>query len=125
MNDLCPNRVYLLHFVPAYRHAKHYLGTCADLAARLREHAHGAGARLTQVQIDAGGTWVLARVWVGGRRKEAALKRYHSGVKLCPICRGEVSLSDLLTEQTTVTQRTPGRRRPMGEGRPVHWKKGG
>ena len=46
--------VYLLHFDTPYRHAAHYTGSTTDLAGRLRDHAEGHGARLTQVVAAAG-----------------------------------------------------------------------
>ena len=110
---LLRQRVYLLHFVTPYKHAKHYLGSADDLPVRLSQHRHGTGARLTQVVLEHGGSWVVARTWHGGRTLERKLKGYHSGVKLCPICRGEISLEQVLAEQPPPTPRTPGRRAPM------------
>lgn len=98
---LLRRRVYLLHFVEPYKHAKHYLGSADDLSARLAEHRHGTGARLTQVVRDAGISWVVARTWLGGRRLERKLKAQRSGVRLCPICKGEITLEQVLAEQMT------------------------
>lgn len=78
--------VYLLHFDTPYRHARHYLGSTDDLAARLRAHQSGNGARLMEVVGEAGITWRLARTWEGGREVERRLKRQHNGPRLCPIC---------------------------------------
>jgi len=93
-NTPCPipahllrQHVYLLHFIQPYKHARHYLGCADDLSARLAQNRADNGARLTQVVRDAGGSWEVARTWRGGRRLEQKLKGYHSGVKLCPICR--------------------------------------
>ncbi len=83
MADQC----YLIHFDTPYKHARHYLGYSHDLAARLAAHQSGAGARLMEVINQAGITWQLARTWRGGRDLESRLKRQHSGVKLCPICK--------------------------------------
>ena len=118
---LLRRRVYLLHFIEPYKHARHYLGCADDLSVRLAEHRRGTGARLTQVVKDAGGFWVVARTWRGGRRLEQKLKAWHSGVKLCPICRGEITLEEVLAAQPPPTPRTPGRRMPMGPVRPVHF----
>jgi len=51
--------VYVLHFVPRYQHAGHYTGWASEggLAHRLVDHVMGRGARLTQVQKQAGGGW--------------------------------------------------------------------
>ena len=111
--SLLRRRVYLLHFVEPYKHARHYLGCADDLSVRLSQHRHGSGARLTQVVLEHGGSWVVAKTWRGGYTLEARLKRYHSGVKLCPICKGEISLADVLAAQPPPTARTPGRRVPM------------
>jgi hypothetical protein len=59
------------------------------LPARLIEHEQGRGARLTQVQREAGGTWRLASVEPGGTDRERQLKQ-HSAARRCPICKTEV-----------------------------------
>ncbi len=111
--------VYLLHFCTPYKHARHYLGYAESLPARLREHQSGNGARLMEVIHDAGISWTLARTWEGGRDLERQLKRWHSGVKLCPICRSEITLEQMLAEQPRTAPRVPGRRVPTGMARPV------
>lgn len=73
------------------------------------EHRKGAGARLTQAVREAGITWVVARTWRGGRTLEHKLKGWHSGVKLYPICQGEITLEEVLASPPP----TPGRRMPM------------
>jgi predicted GIY-YIG superfamily endonuclease len=83
--------VYLLHFErpisPAHT-AQHYLGWGADIPARLAEHAAGGGARLTQVALERGIGWQLARTWPGeGRTDERRHKLGAHGARLCPICR--------------------------------------
>jgi predicted GIY-YIG superfamily endonuclease len=112
-------RVYLLHFIEPYKHARHYLGSADDLSARLDQHRKGTGARLTQVVKEAGISWVVARTWVGGRILEKRLKAQHSGVRLCPICGGKITLEEVLAAQPAPSDRVPGRRVPMGNGRPV------
>jgi len=79
--------VYLLHFQENYKHARHYLGYCHDLTARLAQHANGNGARLCQVVKAAGISWYVSRTWEGGRDLERRLKARHNSPKLCPICR--------------------------------------
>ncbi|MBV9688389.1 MAG: hypothetical protein JO202_01640 [Ktedonobacteraceae bacterium] len=81
--------VYLLHFERRYQHAGHYLSSTHDLAARLAQHRAGTGARWMEVIAQAGIAWTVARVWDGGRDVEMQLKRWHSGVRLCPLCRRE------------------------------------
>lgn len=89
------NVVYLLHFDRPLHHAKHYMGSAADLLARLGQHASGRGARLMGVITELGITWRLARVWEFETLKQARLaearykKTYKNARKLCPICRGE------------------------------------
>lgn len=82
--------VYLIHFERPIsdRHtAQHYIGSCSDLESRLAEHVAGAGARLTQVAIERGISFVVVRTWAGGRREERKLKARKNAPKLCPICR--------------------------------------
>jgi hypothetical protein len=82
--------VYLLHLLPAYRHARHYLGTSASsgsLTARLRDHALGRGARLLQVALGAGCRFELVRLWPGSREDERRLKNQRAVPRLlCPVC---------------------------------------
>jgi len=84
--------VYLLHFsgeiAPGRHTARHYLGWAADLGPRVNAHAHGIGARLTQVAKERGLTFVVARTWEGDRNLERRLKRRHAAPRLCPICNG-------------------------------------
>jgi predicted GIY-YIG superfamily endonuclease len=93
--------VYTLHFdppykpepdAPRYKWASHYTGWAKDpdahLDARLAQHEAGQGARLTQVQREAGGSWRLASVEPGDRSRERQLKQ-HSAARRCPICRAE------------------------------------
>jgi predicted GIY-YIG superfamily endonuclease len=82
--------VYLLHFTKPYRHARHYLGYAGDLAKRLNQHRHGAGARLPQVCAEHGIDFVVARTWPGGRDLERRLKLRKNSPKLCPICAKEI-----------------------------------
>ena len=90
------NVVYLLHFDRPLCHAKHYMGSSADLLARLGQHASGHGARLMGVITELGITWRLSRVWQFETLKEARLaesrykRTYKNSCKLCPICREKV-----------------------------------
>jgi len=78
--------VYLLHFDRPLHHARHYLGSTADLDARLAEHRAGTGARLVAVMRSLGIGFTLARTWPGDRKTERRLKRRKEGPRLCPIC---------------------------------------
>jgi hypothetical protein len=77
---------YLLCLRPPYRQAEHYLGSASGLAGRLRQHGTCDGARLLQVQREAGGTFVLTRTWPGGRDVEHHFKAQRQSPKLCPHC---------------------------------------
>jgi predicted GIY-YIG superfamily endonuclease len=81
--------VYLLHFTQRYKHAGHYLGSTNALTKRLAEHQNGRGARLLEVVQAAGISWVLARTWEGGRRRERQLKKQGGASRCCPICKGK------------------------------------
>ena len=84
--------IYLLHFDPPYKHAKHYIGITDDLRARLAKHARGTGARLMEVVTAAGINWQLARTWRGDRQLERKLKNRKHAPLLCPLCSGESAM---------------------------------
>jgi hypothetical protein len=78
--------VYKLHFWPPYKHAAHYSGkTDRPLPERLTDHALGRGARLTQVQVKAGGSWVLGLAEPGSTRRERQIKG-HDAARYCDVC---------------------------------------
>lgn len=88
------NHIYLLHFEVKLHHASHYLGSTTDLDRRLTDHATGRGARLTQVLLELGIEWKLARLWIARRgtnlrEVERHVKRHANGRRLCPVCCGE------------------------------------
>jgi hypothetical protein len=81
--------VYTLHLWPPIAHAKHYTGLARSekrLPERLADHALGRGARLTQVQVERGGSWVLARTEPGGADRERQLKK-HGAARRCEVCK--------------------------------------
>src|SRR5450755_1955271 len=82
------NVVYTLHLWPPLGHAGHYTGSALErrLARRLTDHALGRGARLTQVQVERGGFWVLAQTQPGGRGAERQLKK-HGATRRCEVCK--------------------------------------
>ena len=97
--------VYTLHLWPPLEHAAHYTGTTYErrLAQRLTDHALGRGARLTQVQVERGGFWVLAQTQPGGRTLERQLKQ-HGAARRCEVCKavngyqaGELAAEDALS----------------------------
>ena len=72
--------VYTLHFVPSFKHAKHYTGWAAEgkVRHRVMDHALGRGANLTKQQVQAGGTWV------GPMSSQAPVTWRHSGKNAAP-----------------------------------------
>jgi hypothetical protein len=96
--------VYLVHLVPAYRHARHYLGFAerSGLVKRLREHATSdhQGARLLRVALAAGGDFELTRLWLGTRKLERQLKQRKAAPRLlCPACPSRARTRRLATGQ--------------------------
>lgn len=81
--------MYLLHFVPAFQHAGHYLGVVrqGNLDRRLGLHRRGRAASLTAAAVAAGSKLHVARIWrnVPGTR-ERQLKRSGGLWRLCPLC---------------------------------------
>lgn len=93
-----PGTVYLLHFDPPYKHARHYLGWTSNLDQRLFEHMSGQGSPLIRAAVEAGHGVVLARTWNDlTRNDERSFKNQKNGPRLCPICNGEHPL-DASTE---------------------------
>lgn len=86
---------YLYHFDPPYipegaednpsLWAGHYLGSSPDFPGRDSKQGGPEGARLMQVQREAGGTWHLTRTWLGNREKEFQLKT-RAPKAYCPDC---------------------------------------
>ena len=118
-------RVYLLHFYnpttgesARLAHAAHYCGMSEDVSARLAEHGTPRGAKLTLAARKAGLSWVVAAIFPGGRRLEKKLKARHNSPQLCPICKGEVTLAQVLEAQPPPRPRVVGKRVPMTQ-RPI------
>ena len=79
--------VYVLHFEPAYRHARHYVGWARDVDARVAEHLAGAGSPLVRAAVAAGVRVELVAELPGSRQLERRLKRWHKTGQFCPRCR--------------------------------------
>jgi len=104
--------VYLLHFHSPIEHAKHYIGSTADIAKRMAEHASGNGARITNELGQRGIGFTLARVWeVPSRDFERKFKDQNNGPRFCPIChpgdyqktlKGLQSISKALLERSGI-----------------------
>src|SRR6476659_2411798 len=92
--------VYLLHFSPPYRHARHYIGYGDDLPTRLAEQLSGKGANLVRVALAHGCIVTVAKIWAGMDRKfERKLKNRKNAPRLCPICQC-VLPPELISEAT-------------------------
>lgn len=84
--------VYLLHFdqpISPDHTAQHYLGSADDWEARIEQHRQGQGARLCEVAKARNIGFVVARLWVGDRDLERALKQRKNSPRFCPICRAK------------------------------------
>lgn len=83
-----PGTVYVLHFEPAYKHARHYIGwTSDDVTARIAVHLQGRGSPLVRAAVNAGIQIELAATYPGTRNLERRLKRRHKTRQFCAICR--------------------------------------
>jgi hypothetical protein len=85
---------YTLHFWPPYgdpevQQAGHYTGWAQEgrLRRRLVDHVLGRGARLTQVQREAGGTWVVADVERGVTRDRETQLKERGAARRCSVCK--------------------------------------
>lgn len=81
--------LYLLHFEPAYEHARHYLGYADSIPRRVREHFAGGSkaSPLVRAALEAGSRVTVTRVWLGGSRDlERRLKRRGGLSSSCPTC---------------------------------------
>jgi hypothetical protein len=88
--------VYTLHLwppfgVPGVQQSGHYSGWthAGRLAQRLTDHALGRGARLTQLQVEAGGSWVLANVERGVTKDREHQLKYRGASRRCSVCRAQ------------------------------------
>jgi predicted GIY-YIG superfamily endonuclease len=86
-----PLTLYLFHFEPPYRRARHYLGIASTprLALRFAEHQAGRGARLTRRALEAGCRLYVARLWhEASWAQERRLKAMSHLDQWCPYCQG-------------------------------------
>jgi hypothetical protein len=86
--------------------AGHYTGWSQEgkLQFRLADHALGRGARLTQVQHEAGGTWVVADVEPGTRDRETQLKE-RSATRRCSVCKAVRAIDEgKITKEEALAQ---------------------
>lgn len=66
--------IYCLHFRPAYRHARHYVGWTGAPERRFREHLAGRGSPLVRAAVAAGCEVVVAWTRPGTRSDERKIK---------------------------------------------------
>jgi predicted GIY-YIG superfamily endonuclease len=98
--------VYLLHFEPSYRHAKHYVGYANNLDARIAHHRNGTGANLTKYASAAGCQLIVARTWNNATRateRKIKTSRHHS--RLCPLCNPHAARRGNLKTETENAQK--------------------
>ncbi len=67
--------VYILHFEPAYKHARHYVGSTSRGNARSDDHLAGRGSPLVSAAIRAGVAVTFHVIGVGGRIAERKIKQ--------------------------------------------------
>jgi hypothetical protein len=100
--------VYTLHLWPPFgtpgvQQSGHYTGWALEgrLPYRLTDHALGRGARLTQLQREAGGSWVLANVERGVTKDREHQLKYRGASRRCEVCRAQRDLDSgqITTEQ--------------------------
>jgi predicted GIY-YIG superfamily endonuclease len=82
--------VYILHFDTTLEHAQHYVGSTNQVQARLRAHACGNGARLTEVLIEKEIAWrlggLLQTTTAHSRKVERQIKDQHNAHRFCEVC---------------------------------------
>lgn len=114
--------VYLIHIDPPLKHAAHYLGYCSStrLTERLREHAHGQGAKLLKAAVANGSGLYLARTFPDGDPMlEARIKRASHLKLLCPFC------CEMLKHHLGETYRIPTDRPEQPPPHPlIEWPEG-
>ena len=82
---------YVIHFDPPLRHARNYLGSAANLRARIAADLAGTGARMVAAVLAAGSACTVSRTWVTATHEqawqtEAGLKEQRNTPRFCPGC---------------------------------------
>jgi hypothetical protein len=85
--------IYVLHFEPAFGHARHYIGFTTDPEPdrRVREHlsCSAKGNPLVKAAVKSGSSVTLAHVFSGSgidRNFERSLKNRADTARWCPCC---------------------------------------
>jgi len=81
------SRVYVLHFDPPFRHARHYIGIAHDgnVLRRLHEHLRGRGSGLVLAAYVSGCRVTVTVDMPGDLGLERRLHNRH-GTRVCPVC---------------------------------------
>lgn len=82
-----PGLIYVAHFEPAYRHARHYIGWTVDPDGRWGTHLSGHGSPLIRAAVAAGCAITFHVVAHGTRSDERRLHRERHAARHCPVCR--------------------------------------
>jgi len=84
--------VYILHFDPPLKHARHYVGfTERSVLTRINEHlsGHAAGSPLVKAALESGSEVKIGRIFRNGDRElERKIKRGKNTKCCCPLCGG-------------------------------------
>lgn len=72
-------------------HAKHYIGSTANVRARLQRHRSGRGSAMLAACNRRGISYTVARTWRGDRKTERRLKTNYKSHDLCPRCSGRAA----------------------------------
>jgi|ERR1043166_1145738 predicted GIY-YIG superfamily endonuclease len=86
--------VYVIHFDPPHKHAKHYTGIVLNVQERFTEHSNGTGGKLTKVAVENGTKLLLHTIKSGlsfydAHALEIKLKKRHKASGYCPTCQKE------------------------------------
>lgn len=111
--------VYLLHFIDAagnhakHGHAGHYVGFTENLPQRLATHRSGRGARLLQVVLEDGLSFVVVRLWTGvTEAEEQRVKNLGGAARCCPVCNpGTTAGSFAHVSKASRWEKTKGKKR--------------
>ena len=81
--------VYILHFEPQYKHARHYIGWAMDeahLNERIQAHIEGRSGQPLVMAAVAAGCKITAHCWLDyDKQDERVMKKQH-GPRNCPCC---------------------------------------
>jgi predicted GIY-YIG superfamily endonuclease len=98
--------VYIIHFVPKYFRAQHYVGFTADTERRLLEHLamRSSGSPLVKAVLQSGSTVTMSKIYPDGDRiLEKAIKRQKNTHRFCPLCQAKKQNNNTTNQLTTFT----------------------